>query len=267
MAGEAVAALRSSSDVSARGLTLQSRCLGTMYSGQMDEFQAAASEALEVTAGAGDTWAEAVAETWASFASMVAGRVEEAATLADKAMAQLVATGEHWSRTFVHTAMAYIAVAQGRPGDVPAEYRQSAELSREIGYVRGLQWALNGLGDAAAALGDFEVSLGHYLESLELSYDLGQSREMLGVLTNIARLRASMGHIEEAVDLLATILADPAGTQQLPLQPAPIRTIAEELQAAYEAELEQSAFAAAVERGQSRTTEVAVKDLLSPAAG
>lgn len=263
LAADAVAGLRATSDVSALALALQARCLGTMYSGRMEEYQEAAAEALDLTADGGDAWAEAVAETWAIFAYLVAERLDDAVRIATKALNHLVATNEHWSRTFVHTAAAYIAVAEGRPRDVLEEYRQSAQLSREIAYVRGLQWALNGLGDAAAGVGDFEVSTGHYRESLELSYDLGQVREMLGVLTNIARVRGSSGAPEEAVELLSTILADPTGSQQLPMQPASIHAIAEEVRAEYAAELEPADYAAAVERGRAQTTEAVVEELLT----
>src|SRR5690606_2902845 len=131
-----------------------------------------------------------------------------------------------------------------------------------IDYVRGLQWALNGLGGASAVMGHFEESYNYYRESLELSYDLGQTREMLGVLSNIAGVRAAMGDEEGAVELLSAILADPAGTQQLALQPAPINAIADDMLADLEPRLSPEAYAAAADRGRFRGTEVIVQDLL-----
>ena len=262
LATDATTRLRSVGDHSARALALQALCLGTMYSGRMEEHQEAAAEALEMTAGIGDPWAEAVAETWASFALLSAGKPDDAGRLASKALDHLVATNEHWSRTFVHTSLAYISGAANRPDEVLEHFRESARLSREIEYVRGLQWALNGLGEASASAGDLDESYGHYRESLELSYDLGQIRETLGVLNNMARVRAAMGDREGAVELLSTVLADPSGNQQLALQPAPIHAIADDLLAELQPQLAPETFAAAVERGRSQATEVVVKDLL-----
>lgn len=265
LAQAAVGALRGLPDVSALALALQARCLGTMYSSQRQEYHAAAAEALQATTGGDDAWAEAVAETWASYAYLEAGNIDDAARVANKALDHFVTTNEHWARTFAHTALAYLAMATGRPADVQDQFRQSAELSREIGYVRGLQWALNGLGDSAAAMEEFDSSMRNYRDSLELSADLGQSREMLGVLTNIAKVRAAMGDSAGAIELLSTILADPAGSQQLALQPAPIHAMAAELRDAIANEMEPAARAAATQRGQEQTTEFAVKTLLAEA--
>lgn len=262
LATDSVSRLRSSGDVSAQALALQALCLSTMYSARMTEHYDAAMEALEMTHGSGDAWAEAVAQTWASYALLGAGKSAEAEEVAGTALARLRTTNEIWSRTFVHTALAYISAAEGRHGEVLEHFHQSAKLSREIDYVRGLQWALNGLGGASAVMGHFEESYNYYRESLELSYDLGQTREMLGVLSNIAGVRAAMGDEEGAVELLSAILADPAGTQQLALQPAPIHAIADDMLADLEPRLSPEAYAAAADRGRFRGTEVIVQDLL-----
>lgn len=262
LASEAVSSLHSSGDVSARALALQALCLSTMYSARMEEHRDAAVEALEVTHGSGDAWAQAVAQTWATFALIGVGETADATRVADAALAHLTATNEHWSRTFVHTGLAHIAAAEGRHGEVLEHYQQSVVLSREIDYIRGLQWALNGLGGASAVVGDFEESYNYYRESLELSYDLGQIREMLGVVSNIACVRIAMGDEEGAVELLSAILADPAGSQQLALQPAPIHAIAEEMLTDLESRLVPEIHAAAFERGRFRGIEALVRDLL-----
>lgn len=75
-------------------------------------------------------------------------------------------------------------------------------------------------------------------------------------------VRAAMGDREGAVEILSTILADQAGSQQLALQPAPIHAIAEEMLAELQPQIGPEPYAAAVERGRSRATEVIVKELL-----
>jgi len=121
---------------------------------------------------------------------------------------------------------------------------------------------LNGLGEASLSLEDFAGAERHYLDSLRMAYDLGQDREMLGVLMSLARIRVATGSVDNAVELLSTVAADPAGAQQLPFQSAPIHAVAAEMQEQLAQDMEPEDYGVAVAAGGGRTTTATVRELL-----
>ena len=109
---------------------------------------------------------------------------------------------------------AQIAIPEGRIEDAIDLFGQSTERASQLGAVRVLQMSATGLGDANMAAGNFAAAKTAYIESLTTSEQMGMVREMLSVLRRLAEIRAATGHKLEAVELLATVLADPASAQQ-----------------------------------------------------
>ena len=82
-------------------------------------------------------------------------------------------------------------------------------------------------------------------------------------MTRAARVRAATGHNVEAVELLATVLAEPASAQQAVFDRAPISETAAAALDELRAELDPAEFSAAQEAGASRPYDVAAKELIA----
>ncbi len=89
---------------------------------------------------------------------------------------------------------------------------------------------------------------------------MGLAREMAGMMTKVAGVRAAMGKIEDAVEILACVLADSSSGQQLVTESVLISQMAEEALSKLEGELDPDVRAAAYARGEAKSVEVAAKD-------
>ena len=158
-------------------------------------------------------------------------------------------------------------MAEGKPDDALARLQRSGSLCREIGYRRGLQWALNGMGRAAAASGKLLIAEGYYLESQDMSYDLGQTREMLAAMLQLARVRAASGDVRSDAGILGTILADPAGSQLVPPDPETIHESAERKWAELPDHERDPELIEARRLGSLRTADLAARELLAGGGG
>jgi hypothetical protein len=121
------------------------------------------------------------------------------------------------------------------------------------------------MGRAAAASGKLLSAEGYYLESLDTSYDLGQTREMLATMLELARVRADEGDTRSAAEILGTILGDPAGSQLVPPDPESIHASAERAWTDLLSQGDDGELEAARGRGSQRTVEIAAAELLSNA--
>lgn len=191
--------------------------LAAMYAGELDLFRATADEGVRVAEAIGDPWIINSQKTWHTFIDLLQGKVEEATTDARDADAYFAERGEIWGRSFALVAIASVATAQGDFAESLRCFQLSAKLCASLEYRRGLQWAQDGLGDTALAMGDSTLAMGYYLESLAMAFDLGQTREMLGAMARIAQTKVAMGASEEAAEILTTIISDPLSSLVLPL--------------------------------------------------
>ena len=134
--------------------------------------------------------------------------------------------------------------------DVAATSNQKlVELSRSLGFQRTLQFGLQGLGDAKAAAGDHEQALDAFLECLAASYEMGAVVEVAGLLTRIAVVHVEMGRHEKAIEILASVLADPVRNQKMINETESIDTLATRAMASAEDQLDCDAAESARTKG------------------
>jgi hypothetical protein len=112
------------------------------------------------------------------------------------------------------------------------------------------------------AAGDFAAAETAYIGSLATSEQMGMVREMLNLMSKVARIRAATGHKREAVELLATVLAEPASAYQAIFDAAPTSETASATLEELQTELDADEFSAAHSAGTSRPYDVAVKELI-----
>lgn len=96
-----------------------------------------------------------------------------------------------------------------------------------------------------------------------MSEEMGQVLETAGLLARLARVRSEIGKQEEAVAILASVLADPASSHSMIVENVPIGEAATELLAKLEKGLDPQTYAAAYARGRARSLDVTAKELLA----
>jgi hypothetical protein len=134
--------------------------------------------------------------------------------------------------------------------------------SEEVGYLRGLVVAYEGLGDANAAADQFEAAETALVNSVQVAEQMGMARDRLNTMTKIAKARSGMGRDVEATELLASVCANPISEQQAWTETQPIRVIAGEALADLRSRLGPDEYEAAYERGWATSFDATVDELL-----
>ena len=86
---------------------------------------------------------------------------------------------------------------------------------------------------------------------------------MAGMLARVAQVRAEIGKREEAVEILASVLADAVSSQSLMVDNVPVSEKVSELLAELERVLDAETYAAARLQGGAKSLDVAAKELLA----
>jgi hypothetical protein len=92
---------------------------------------------------------------------------------------------------------------------------------------------------------------------------MGMVTDMLGMMTKIAKVRAAMGRPVEAVEMLATVLAQPISTQQPLTDNTPIKDSAARALDELRDALGPEELSAALALGTSTPFEIAAKELIA----
>jgi tetratricopeptide (TPR) repeat protein len=149
------------------------------------------------------------------------------------------------------------AYLEGAYVEAKQRYLESIEISKGTGE-RWRRPALIGLGYATCALGEYEASGRHFHSALQMAMEIGALAVVLDSLVGLATLLAASdpgeAAAEQAVELLAFVLAHPSSTQETKDQATALST---EL----EGRLSPAAMAAAEARGRTRNLQEVVREL------
>jgi predicted ATPase/class 3 adenylate cyclase len=267
-AGEAAArnatdTLHDSLDFDAHMTAAQCHAVSLAYLGRMEEMAACMEEAMAV-ADAGDhpLWPAAM-RNWRSFAAFLAGDIGTAENLLPESYEVYERLDEHYFMSWNLWMQAMIATQQDRPQDAIDLYTRQVARCRDIGYMRGTMVALEGLGEANVAAGSFEAAEKAFIEGMVTADKMGMVRDMLGMMAKIAKVRAATGRPAEAIEMLATIHAEPISAQQPFTDNTPIKDIAAEALDDLRDVLGPDEYSAARARGTSTPFEVAAKELMT----
>jgi hypothetical protein len=127
--------------------------------------------------------------------------------------------------------------------------------------------ALEGLGQANLAAEQLDAAERAFIESLGAAEEMGMVADMLGMIAKVANVRGHMNRGEEAVELLATVLAEPMRSQSTISDTITIEEMATAWLDGLESQLDPSEFSAARSRGTAKPYEVATKELLQTLSG
>ena len=263
IAAGAVTALRPLSDPFALIMALETVGEITTYLGDFEEVLAVGTEAAQVADDAGHEMLSAGMKNYQAIAHLQMGDAETAIRLLLEGDEVLSHLGELFMRTWNIATQAIIAMMQDRVDDAIDLHILQAELAREVAYLRAEALALQGLGQAYTRSGDLDGASDALLESLEKFEQMGLVVDMAALMVMLARVRAEKGQAEQAVELLAGVLADPSRDQLSLFEQVPIGEAAVSALEPLEAELDPDVYAAAHARGGTVSLDVMVKQLLS----
>jgi predicted ATPase len=263
IAAGAVTALRPLSDPFALIMVLEMVGEIAAYLGNFEEVLAVGTEASRVADDAGHEMLSAGMKNYQALAHLQMGDAETAIRLLLEGDEVLSHLGEVFMRTWNLATQAIIAMMQDRVDDAIDLHSLQAELAREVAYLRAEALALQGLGQAYTRSGDLDRANDALLESLEKFEQMGLVVDMAALMVMIARVMAEKGQAEQAVEILAGVLADPSRDQLSMIEQVSIGEAAEGVLEPLEAKLDPDVYAAANARGRTISLDVMVKQLLS----
>jgi predicted ATPase/transcriptional regulator with XRE-family HTH domain len=232
------------------------------YLHKIPEVIEASRESLNIAKEFEQEWWEAAFLSWIAVAHAADQSSDEAWHYAIAAEKKVKNTGDPWLSYFPNLTLAQLASLEGIYVTAKARFQFSLEAANSVNFKRGMAYANNFLGDVSTLLEEFVEAEGYYQQSLRIGHEIGQTRELLADLTDIARVRAALGRASEAIELLVVVLQNPANTQTSGYGSTTIYDNAEKLRAEVETMLPPDEYAAAWQRGKALDFEVTVANLM-----
>ena len=222
-----------------------------------------AKESMAIASDLGDSWWVAFSLTAMGSASMSARAFADARHYAEQAAIAWERIGDSWGAIWPGTVLAGLVVIDGNYAEARERYQFVLETALSINFKRGLQYTYNNLGNVSFRMGNYFEAENDYLQSLGISDETGQTREMLANIYDLAQLRAATGSAGEAVELLATILHHPGRSQHGLFRQVTIEESAQALFSELKSRLDPDTYAAAWKRGTERELQHVVDEVLA----
>ncbi|MGD2078379.1 MAG: adenylate/guanylate cyclase domain-containing protein, partial [Chloroflexota bacterium] len=246
-----------------RLLPLFAICVSNLFLLSGDEVSQYAQEIMAIGREMGSDWWETFGLTLLGSAMMWSRSFEEARSYAEPAAEGWKRIGDPWGATWPETVLANLAVVEGDLKRAKERYLFVLEKAQSINFRRGLQYTYTNLGNVSYAIQEYQEAEEYYLQSLAISDETGQTREMLSNCYAIARVWAAIGRIGEAVELLAVILKHPGREQHGHFRSTTIQDDAERLRVELEGAVAAEEFQAAWQRGQTAELDAVVAEILA----
>lgn len=243
-------------------IAVQCLAVGLVYLGSYEKMAAELDEAIARHDSLDERFWVASLNDWRSFAAVVAGDLDGAARFADEATEALGSLDDYWVTVWNLWVRAMVATHEDRPDDAIDLYTEQVARCREVSYVRGTMVSLEGLGEANVAAGRLDAAEVAFIEGMAAAEEMGMVRDVLGAMTKVAKVRALRGQPSEAVELLATVLAEPTSAHQPFTDNTPINETASAALSELKEELDAEAYSTAHAKGSERPYNVAAKELL-----
>ena len=263
----AVEKLPASADLMNIWIAAQCQAVGQVYLGDTDELAQMLDELMARLESMPELFWVNGLKNWRSFCAIIGQDLGTAQSLLPEAIVFLESRNEHYFMTWSVWLQAMMATWEGRPTDAIALYAKQVAVSEELGYRRGKVVAYEGLGDANLAAERWEDAEAALVQAIDVAEQMGMVRDMLGMITKVGIARAALGRETEAVELLATVCADPLSVHQPFSANVPIRDSAMAALGDLEVTLSEADYSAAHARGTSRPYEVVAKELMDSVGG
>jgi predicted ATPase/class 3 adenylate cyclase len=243
-------------------IAVQCLAIALVYLGSVKEMAAQLDEAIERHESLDEKFWVASLKDWRAFAAVAGSDFEGTSMFAEEAAEQLGSVDEYWVTVWNLWLRAMIATHENRPDDAIHLYTEQVARCRKVSYVRGIMVSLEGLGEANVAAGRLDAAEQAFIEGIAAAERMGMVRDMLNMMTKVAKVWRQRGQPFEAVELLATVLAEPTSVHQPFTDTTPINKAAFAALSELENELDPEAYASAFARGSERPYNVAADQLI-----
>ncbi|GMQ86259.1 MAG: hypothetical protein BMS9Abin07_1832 [Acidimicrobiia bacterium] len=257
--------LARSSDPIDHWIVVQCLALTHAYLGAAEQMAAKLDEAIPRFEAMDEQFWFSSLMNWRSFAAVLAEDVGAATAFLDRAQDGLGPGNEYWITAWYLWLRAMIATHESRPDDAIDLFTEQVALCREVSYVRGTVVSMEGLGEANVAAGKLDAAATAFIEGMASAERMGMVGDVLSMMRKVAGVRVLQDRPVEAVELLATVLAEPASSHMPFADPQPNREPAAAALTELEEAMEAAEYTAAFERGSARPYDVAAKELLGTA--
>jgi predicted ATPase/class 3 adenylate cyclase len=243
-------------------IAMQCSAIALAYLGSVEEMAAQLDEAIERFESLDEKFWVASLKDWRAFAAVVGADFDAAARFAVQAAEQLGSVEEYWVTVWNLWLRAMIAAHENRPDAAIGLYAEQVARCRKVSYVRGIMVSLEGLGEANVAAGRLDAAEHAFIEGIAAAEQMGMVRDMLNMMTKVAKVWGQRGQPFEAVELLATVLAEPTSVYQPFTDTTPINEAASAALSELKQKLDPEAHASAFARGSQRPYYVAADQLI-----
>jgi tetratricopeptide (TPR) repeat protein len=259
--------LRAADDPVALFFTGMLKAQTQLYLGRFEEVVGVLDQTIAQTESRGSDWAEsrfwvAAIKNFRAFAALRMKDTELAIRLLDESRAVLEPLDDLFYMTWNLGHRGRMAKESGRLEEAIDLFRQSADRATRIGFPRAMQVSLMGLGEASLTAGDHAAAKGAFVESLRATERTGMVLEMLTAVLRIAQVFAAGEKKREAVEMLATVIAEPASDHTMFAENTLIRSAAaEELESLHDS-MDPDEYERALADGSARTYRDVTKGLI-----
>lgn len=243
-------------------IAVQCLAISLAYRGEVERMAAELDEAIRRHDSLGERFWIASLYDWRAFAAVVAGDIDGAARFAQRALEELGPADEYWVTVWNLWLRAMIATHMNRPEEAIDLYAQQVARCRRVSYVRGIMVSLEGLGEANVAARRLDAAEMAFIEGMAAAERMGMVRDMLSMMTKVAIVWGERGESLEAVELLATVLAEPTSVHQPFTDVTPIEESATAALSKIKEELDPEAYSSAYAKGVERSYDSAARQLL-----
>jgi predicted ATPase/DNA-binding XRE family transcriptional regulator len=198
------------------GATLCLRQLGlAAYSqGEHAEAHRLLSESLVLSRAMGNPWSLAFSLNFLSMVAQAQGAYDEAQRLLQEGLALSQRLQDRFNIATAQSGLGMVHLARGQASEARHYFEQSIAIWREIGDQGSLAHSLNQLGETLLHFGDRSAARACFEEALAVAREAHIAPVMLDALIGVASLYAGEGAIENALEIVLHILANPASTRE-----------------------------------------------------
>jgi predicted ATPase/class 3 adenylate cyclase len=243
-------------------IAVQCLALSLAYLGLVDEMATALEEAISRYNPIEESFWIASLKDWRAFAAVLGGEFNTATRYIDEAIEVVQSSEEYWVTIWNIWLRAMIATHEDRPEDAIRLYTRQIAICQKVSFVRGTMVSMDGLGEANVAAGKLAAAETAFIQGVVSAGKLGMVRDVLSMMTKVARVRMLQGRRIEAVELLATVLAEPTSVHQPFTDNVPINESASAALAELEQQLDTETYQAAYSRGSTRSYDVVARELV-----
>ena len=243
-------------------IAVQCLALGLAYLGSVEEMKEKLEAAITRHAAIEEKIWAATLKDWRAFAAVLEGDLEAAHKFTREAIEAVGSSKEYWVTIWKLWVRALVATQEDRPDEAIALYTKQVNLCRETYFVRGMMVSMDGLGEAYVSAGRLESAEAAFLEGMATAEKMGMVRDMLSMMTKVAKVWILQGRYIEAVELLATVRAEPTSVQQPFTDDVPINETASAALSKLEEMLDEEGFVAARSRGTEQSYDLAAREML-----